>query len=195
MNKSFSKKEIFFIGICIVIIIVIVGLFGRFYLSHKKGTYVNQPQITTQQEISKNQNTSSVPQNNKPTTVSQTNSTSSNRYRTGDYGVAIDTTTIRTKLEWSKEFHANLHLATAKATVNGRTRDFYMLINLLGKSNDRGLALGGFDSDKQLQVLNIKNMRNERDSIARLIVLELYERGDIHLIQKLEIEQYHNKRH
>ena len=44
-------------------------------------------------------------------------------------------------------------------------------------------------------VWNIKNMRNERDSIARLIVLELYERGDIHLIQKLEIEQYHNKRH
>ena len=75
------------------------------------------------------------------------------RYKNGQYGVVVDTSSIRTKSAWNSEVRGQAITVVADATINGNYKSIILFIVVSGDSE--GMVLGGYDTDNSPQVINI----------------------------------------
>lgn len=110
------------------------------------------------------------------------------RYKNGQYGVVVDTSSIRTKSAWNSEVRGQAITVVADATINGNYKSIILFIVISGDSE--GMVLGGYDTDNSPQVINIMRVNGPLSSIAKITIDAMVDNGALDQFSKVKIDNF-----
>ena len=110
------------------------------------------------------------------------------RYKNGQYGVVVDTSSIRTKSAWNSEVRGQAITVVADATINGNYKSIILFIVVSGDSE--GMVLGGYDTDNSPQVINIMRVNGPLSSIAKITIDAMVDNGALDQFSKVTIDNF-----
>ena len=110
------------------------------------------------------------------------------RYKNGQYGVVVDTSSIRTKSAWNSEVRGQAITVVADATINGNYKSIILFIVVSGDSE--GMVLGGYDTDNSPQVINIMRVNGPLSSIAKITIDAMVDNGALDQFSKVKIDNF-----
>lgn len=110
------------------------------------------------------------------------------RYKNGQYGVVVDTSSIRTKSAWNSEVRGQAITVVADATINGNYKSIILFLVVSGDSE--GMVLGGYDTDNSPQVINIMRVNGPLSSIAKITIDAMVDNGALDQFSKVKIDNF-----
>ena len=110
------------------------------------------------------------------------------RYKSGQYGVVVDTSSIRSKSAWNTEVRGQAITVVADATINGNYKSIILFIVVSGDSE--GMVLGGYDTDNSPQVINIMRVNGQLSSIAKITIDAMVDNGALDQFSKVKIDNF-----
>lgn len=110
------------------------------------------------------------------------------RYKSGQYGVVVDISSIRSKNAWSTEVRGQAITVIANATVNGNPKTVILFIVISGDSE--GMVLGGYDTDNTPQVINIGRVNGALSSIAKVTIDAMVDNGMLDQFAKVKVDNF-----
>lgn len=110
------------------------------------------------------------------------------RYKSGQYGVVVDTSSIRSKSAWNTEVRGQAITVVADATINGNYKSIILFIVVSGDSE--GMVLGGYDTDNSPQVINIMRVNGPLSSIAKITIDAMVDNGALDQFSKVKIDNF-----
>lgn len=112
----------------------------------------------------------------------------SQNYKEGQYGVVVDTSSIRYKSDWNTNVRGQTITVVADATVDGDLKSVVMVIVISG--NSEGMVIGGYDTDNSPQIINIMRVNGPLSSIAKVTIDFMTDNGSLDQFARTKVDNF-----